>query len=135
MCLWTVCTDLVVHEDVHDVQEDLGGPVLLRLVGQQDKLDAQKRDEDEGGSHSPHVQAGLGLVRHPQLSDEDPNDVQQEEEVHLEANRAGSSSSLLANCVSQPCGVSLGSGLTTRAAQMGPWMMYRKYVFEFPQHL
>lgn len=74
-----MCTDLVVHEDFHDVHVDLKDPVILGLVGEQDKLDAKQRDEDEGGSHSPHVEAGLGLVRHPQLRDENPNDVQQEE--------------------------------------------------------
>ncbi|KAG7236196.1 hypothetical protein INR49_001314, partial [Caranx melampygus] len=56
---------------------DLGCPVLVGLVGDQDELDAQG-DEDEGGSHGPHVEAGLGLVRHPQLGDENPNDVEQE---------------------------------------------------------
>lgn len=68
-----------MHEDFHDVHVDLKDPVILGLVGEQDKLDAKQRDEDEGGSHSPHVEAGLGLVRHPQLRDENPNDVQQEE--------------------------------------------------------
>lgn len=72
-----------MHEDFHDVQVDLRDPVILRLVGEQDKLDAEQRDEDEGGPHSPHVEAGLGLVRHPQLGDENPNDVQQEEKIHL----------------------------------------------------
>lgn len=83
----SVCTDLVVHEDFHDVQVDLKDPVILGLVGEQDKLDAEQRNEDEGGSHGPHVQAGLGLVRHPQLGDENPDDVQQEEEIHLESKR------------------------------------------------
>lgn len=73
-----------MHEDFHDIQVDLKDPVVLGLVGQQDKLDAEQRDEDERGSHGPHVQAGLGLVRHPQLGDENPDDVQQEEKIHLE---------------------------------------------------
>ena len=72
-----------MHEDFHDVEVNLGDPLLLGLVGEQDKLDAEQWDEDEGGPHGPHVEAGLGLVRHPQLGDENPDDVQQEEEVHL----------------------------------------------------
>lgn len=83
-CVGYISTDLVVHEDLHDVQVDLRHPVVLRLVGEQDELDAQQRDEDEGGSHGPHVEAGLGVVRHPQFGDEDPDDVEQEEEIHLE---------------------------------------------------
>lgn len=70
-----------MHEDLHDVQVDLGDPVILRLVGQQDELDAEQRDEDERGPHGPHVEVGLGLVRHPQLGDEDADDVEQEEKV------------------------------------------------------
>ncbi|TNN49327.1 hypothetical protein EYF80_040502 [Liparis tanakae] len=66
---------------------DLKDPVVLGLVGEQHKLDAQQGDEDEGGPHGPHVEAGLGLVRHPQLGDEDADDVQQEEEIHLEPKR------------------------------------------------
>lgn len=33
-------TDLVMHEDLHDVQVDLKHPVVLRLVGEQDELDS-----------------------------------------------------------------------------------------------
>lgn len=73
-----------MHEDVHDVQVDLIDPVITGLVGEQDILDAEQRDEDEGGPHGPHVEAGLGLVRDPQLGDENPDDVQQEEKIHLE---------------------------------------------------
>lgn len=73
-----------MHNDVHDVQVDLKDPVIVGLVGEQDKLDAEQRDEDEGGSHGPHVEAGFGLVRHPQLGDKNPDDVQQEEKIHLE---------------------------------------------------
>lgn len=79
------CTHLVVHEDFHDVQIDLKNPWVLGFVGEQHKLNTQQRDEDEGGSHSPHVEARLGLVGHSQLGDENPNDVQQEEKVHLES--------------------------------------------------
>lgn len=107
--------------------------MVLRLVGQQDKLDAEQRDEDEDGPHSPHVQAGLGLVRHPQLGDEDPDDVQQEEEVHLESNDTQLAHQ--ASCSNKRVSGRLASGLTTRAAQMGPWTMYRKSALELTQHL
>lgn len=79
-----IFTDLVMHEDVHDVQVYLREPVILGFVRKQDILDAKQRDEDEGRSHCPHVEAGLGLVCHSQLGDENSNNVQQEEEVHLE---------------------------------------------------
>lgn len=72
-----------MHQDVHDVVIDLR--VASRFIWEQDKLDTEKRDENEGGSHSPHVEAGFGLVCHSQLGDENPNDVQQEEKVHLES--------------------------------------------------
>ena len=75
-----------MHKDVHDVVIDLGGDPSRGLVGQQDKLDAEERDEDQGGPHSLHVQTGLCLVAHLQLGDEHPHDVEQEEEVHLEIN-------------------------------------------------
>lgn len=77
-----------MHEDVHDVLKDLKGQASLRLVGDHDKLDAQQRDQDEGGSHGLHVEARLGLVGHFQLGDENPHDVQQEKEVHLKPNGA-----------------------------------------------
>lgn len=73
-----------MHEDLHDVQVDLRDPVLLGLVGEQHELDAEEGDEDERCSHRPHVEAGLGLMRHSQLCDKNPNDVQQEEKIHLE---------------------------------------------------
>lgn len=75
---------LVVHEYFHDVKIDLQDLLLLGFVGDQHELNAQQGDEDEGGSHSPHVEAGLGLVGHSQFGDENPNDVQQEEQVDLE---------------------------------------------------
>lgn len=53
-----------MHEDIHDVQIDLSDPVVMWLICEQDVLDAEQRDKDEGGSHSPHVEAGLCLVRH-----------------------------------------------------------------------
>lgn len=74
-----------MHEDFNDVQVDLRHPVLSGLVREQHILDAEQRDEDERRPHGPHVEAGLGLVRHLQLGDEDPDDVEQEEEVHLES--------------------------------------------------
>lgn len=50
---------------------------------QNDVLDTQQRDEDEGGSHRFHVGRGFGAVGLLQLRDEDADDVQEEEEVHL----------------------------------------------------
>lgn len=81
---WTASPHLVVGEDLHDVHVDLHHPVVLGLVGEQDELDPQQRDEDQGGPHGPHVEAGLGLVGDPQLGDQNPDDVQQEEQIHLE---------------------------------------------------
>lgn len=57
--------------------------MAVGLVRQQDVLDAQQGDEDEGGPHRPHVQAGFSLMRDAQFGDDDPNDVEKEEEIHL----------------------------------------------------
>lgn len=59
----------------------------MGLVGEQDILDTEERDEDEGGPYSSHVEAGLCLVRHSQLGNENPDNVQQEKKVHLESKR------------------------------------------------
>lgn len=72
-----------MHQYVHDVVVDFRGDPSFRLIGKQDKLDPQERNQDQGGSDRLHVEAGLGLVRHLQLGDEDPDDVQQEEQVDL----------------------------------------------------
>lgn len=50
---------------------------------QQDELGSQQRDEDECGSHCLHVDVGLSTVSLFQLGDEDPDDVEEKEEVHL----------------------------------------------------
>ena len=73
-----------MNEDLRDVVVDLGGDPSRGLVGQQQNLDAQEGDEDQGGPHRLHVQSELSLVGHLQLGDENPHDVEQEEEVHLE---------------------------------------------------
>lgn len=73
-----------MHEDVHNVHVYLKEPVILGFVRKQDILDTKQRDKDEGPPHRPHVEAGLSLMCHPQLGDEDSNNIQQEEEVHLE---------------------------------------------------
>lgn len=78
-----ICTNLVVHKDVHDVQIDLQGPGVVGLVGEQDKLDTKQRNEDECGPNCPHVEAGLSLVGHSQLGDEHAHNVEQEEKVYL----------------------------------------------------
>lgn len=75
--------DLVVHQDLHDIHVALEDAGVVGFVRQQDKLDPQQRNEDEGGSDGPHVQTGLGLVGHPQFGDQNPNDVEQKEEIYL----------------------------------------------------
>lgn len=101
---------LVVHEDVHNIVVDLQGEASLGFVGKQDKLDAQERDQDQGGSHSLHVEARFSLMCHLkynttllvhllqqieeiifcllvdylQFGDEDTHNVQQEEQINLE---------------------------------------------------
>ena len=76
-------THLIMHEDVHDVVVDLRGASALGLVGQQHVLDPQEGHQDQGGPHSLHVQAGLCLVGHLQLGDQDAHDVQQEKQIYL----------------------------------------------------
>lgn len=72
-----------MHQDLHDVHVALKDARVVGFVRQQDKLDPQQRNEDEGGPDGPHVQAGLSLVGHPQLGDQNPDDVEQKEEVYL----------------------------------------------------
>lgn len=55
----------------------------LRAPEQNDVLDAQQWDEDECGSHRLHVGSAFGAVGLLQLRDQDTDDVQEEEEVHL----------------------------------------------------
>lgn len=79
---WT--SHLVVHQYVHNVVVYFRGDASFGFVGQQDELDPQQRNQDERGSDRLHVQTGLGLVRHLQLGDQNPDDVQQKEQVHLQ---------------------------------------------------
>lgn len=72
-----------MHQDLHDVHVALKDALVVGFVRQQHELDPQQRNEDEGGSDSAHVQAGLSLVGHPQLGDQNPDDVQQKEQVDL----------------------------------------------------
>lgn len=74
---------LVVHEDVHHVVVHLLGDPALGSPGEQHKLDAKQWHQNQGGSHCFHVQVGLCLVGVFQLGDENTDDVQQEEKVHL----------------------------------------------------
>lgn len=55
----------------------------LRAPEQNNILDAQQRDEDECGAHRLHVGSGFSAVGLLQLRDQDTDDVQEEEEVHL----------------------------------------------------
>lgn len=72
-----------MHQDLHHVHVALKDALVVGFVRQQHELDPQQRDEDEGCSDRPHVQAGLSLVGHPQLGDQDPHDVEQKEQVDL----------------------------------------------------
>ena len=74
---------LVVHDYVHDVIEHLSGPLVLRPPGKDDKLNAQKRHQDQGGSHGLHVHVGLCPMGVPQLGHQHTHNVQQEEQVYL----------------------------------------------------
>lgn len=74
---------LVVAEDVHEELIDGADDASLRPTGDKDVVDSQQGDEDEGGSHCLHVGRGLGAVGLLQLSDQDADNVQEEEEVHL----------------------------------------------------
>lgn len=75
---------LVMHEDVHDVLVDLAGDAVLRPPGEDDELDPEQGHQDEGGPHRLHVHVGLGPVRVPQLGHQHTDDVEEEEEVHLQ---------------------------------------------------
>lgn len=76
-------THLVVHQYMHDVVVDFRGDPPTWLVGKQDILYPQKRDQDEGGPHCLHVETGLCLVGYLQLGDENPHNVKQEKDVDL----------------------------------------------------
>lgn len=75
---------LVVHEDVHDVLVHLASDAVLGPPGEDDELNSKQRHQDEGGSHRLHVHVGFGTVCVPQLGHQHPDDVQEEEEVHLQ---------------------------------------------------
>lgn len=74
---------LVVAEDVYEEVIDGAADSSLWPPGKKDELDTQQGDEDQGGSHRLHVGRGLGAVGLLQLGDQDADDVQEEEEVHL----------------------------------------------------
>lgn len=74
---------LKVGEDVYKEIVDGVADAPLGAPEQNDVLDTQQRDEDEGGSHRLHVGRALGAVGLLQLRDQDADDVQEEEEVHL----------------------------------------------------
>lgn len=70
-------------EDIY--KEVIDGPAgtSLRPRGEKDELNSQQRYEDEGGSHCFHVGGGLSAVGFLQLGDQNPDNVQEKEEVHL----------------------------------------------------
>lgn len=76
-------------EDIY--KEIIDGPADASLwpPGEKDELDSQQRDEDEGGSHCLHVGCGLSAVGLFQLGDQDPDDVQEKEKVHLDRLTVG----------------------------------------------
>lgn len=83
MALVSLILYLEVTKDVN--KEIIDGPADASVwsPGENDELDSQQRDEDEGGSHCLHVGRALGAVGFFQLGDQDPDDVQEEEKVHL----------------------------------------------------
>lgn len=83
MALVSLILYLEVAKDVN--KEIIDGPADASVwsPGENDELDSQQRDEDEGGSHCLHVGRALGAVGFFQLGDQDPDDVQEEEKVHL----------------------------------------------------
>lgn len=68
-----------MHKEVIDGAAD----ATLWPRGKKDELDSQQRDEDEGGPHRLHVGCALSAVGVFQLGDQDPDNIQEKEEVHL----------------------------------------------------
>ncbi len=69
---------------MHDVVVDFSRHASPRFVWEENVLDAQQRNQNEGGSDSFHIQTRLCMMRHFQFGDENSYDVQQKEQVHLE---------------------------------------------------
>lgn len=90
---------LKVAEDIY--KEVIDGPAdaPLRPPGEKDELDSQQRDEDEGGSHRLHVGCGLSAVGVFQLGDQDPDDVQEEKEIHKQCSLNGPMNDIEQVCV------------------------------------
>lgn len=73
-----------MDKDVHKEFIDAVADVSLWLQGEKDELGSQQWDEDEGGSDCFHVGHGLSAVGLPQLGDQNSDDVEEKEEVHLD---------------------------------------------------
>lgn len=71
-------------EDIYKEIIDCPANASLWPPWEKDVLDSQQRDEDEGGSHCLHVGCGLSTVGLFQLGDQDSDDVQEKEKVHLD---------------------------------------------------
>lgn len=74
-------------EDIY--KEFIDGTVDASLwhPGVQNVLDSQQRDEDEGGSDRLHVGCGLSAVGLLQLGDQNSDDVEEEQKVHLDRSK------------------------------------------------
>lgn len=77
-------------EDIY--KEVIDGPAnaSFRHHGEKYVLDSQQRYEDEGGSHCFHVGGGLSAMGVLELGNQNPDDVQEKEKVHLSRKKISS---------------------------------------------
>lgn len=76
-------------KDVYSEFKDGPADAFVWPPGEKDELDSQQWDKDERSSHCLQVGCGLRAVGLFQLGDEDPEDVQEKEKVHLDRVMAG----------------------------------------------
>lgn len=74
-------------EDVHTEFIDGLADASLGNQGDKDELDSQQGDEDEGGSDCFHVGHGLSAVGLLKLGDQNSDDVEEKEKVHLDRSK------------------------------------------------
>lgn len=72
-----------MYKNVHYIVVNLFGNMALWTPRKQYKFNAKEWHQNEGGSDSFHVEIGFRLVGDLQLGDQNPNNVQQEKEIHL----------------------------------------------------
>lgn len=82
-----LCRYLKVGEEDYEEFVDGLADASLGFPGQKDERHPQQRDQDQGGSHCLHVGCGLSTVGLPQLGDQNPDDVEEKEKVHLDSRR------------------------------------------------